>query len=226
MFAKLQFYILGGCILAAAVVFSVCEFWQKTPLQEVASSASPSSTDAGNAQDQPANEEATNPAFEEELQPQSPSSVAQVDVSDDKVIGAVMEKLEHDFLANDYSYTFEVMYASILESVGGREKGIEAAQAIKAQMKEQQMAFTSWKARKPYHYITGESHKYAIIPYEMEMTVAGKKLRSTGYQLGIKMPDSKWQFVSGDKLTSEIFEEFFPDFPKTVELPKAQTIYE
>jgi hypothetical protein len=37
---------------------------------------------------------------------------------------------------------------------------------------------------------------------------------------------SQWQFVYGDNLTPEIYKQFFPDFPKNIELPKLQRDYE
>ena len=58
--------------------------------------------------------------------------------------------------------------------MGGKEQGVLAAQAIVAQMKQQQIVMVSWKATKPYQYIRGESRTYAVIPYESVLTIAGK----------------------------------------------------
>lgn len=151
---------------------------------------------------------------------------AQATNADDRIIEAVMDKLESSFKSGDYSYTLEVMYAPILQKMGGKEAVLEAAKALVEQMKQQQIVVVSWKARKPYQYVKGESRTYAIVPYESVVTVAGKRLRQSSYQLGIKTGDSNWQFVNGDNLNSEIYAEFFPDFPKSFDLPKLQRVSE
>jgi len=153
----------------------------------------------------------------------SERSVAQHNNADDTAIASVMERLEKSFLANDYSYAFDVMYVPIVEKMGGKEN---LAALVKNQIKQQQIVVLSWKAGKPYQYVQGEFRTYAIIPYESVMSIAGKKLRQESYQLGIRIADSKWQFVNGDNLSSDTYREFFPDFPKNFELPKVERSYE
>lgn len=137
-----------------------------------------------------------------------------------------MEKVANSFKAGDCSPAIDVMYTPIMEKLGGREKAIEAAKAVIGQMKEQGITVISWNAKKPYIYLAGNSHKYVIVPYEMESTDSRKTLKQTGYQLGIKTPNSGWQFVSGDQLSPEILAQFFPDFPKDFELPEPQRSWE
>jgi len=137
-----------------------------------------------------------------------------------------MAKLETSFKANDYAYVFEVMYAPVVERMGGKEQGVLAAQAIVARMKQQQMVMVSWKAKKPYQYIRGESRTYAVIPYESVLIIAGKRLRQESYQLGIKAAGSNWQFVNGDTLNPELFREFFPNFPSSAKLPRLERVPE
>ena len=156
----------------------------------------------------------------------SASLIEQGNESDDKVIDAVMEKLANSFKVGDYASAMDVMYVPILESLGGREKAVEGAKALMAQMKEQGMVIIYWKTRKPYTYLAGDSHKYAVIPYEMGARISGKKMKQTSYQLGIKTANSGWQFVNGDQLTPEIIGHFFPDFPKDFELPEMQQSWE
>jgi len=155
-----------------------------------------------------------------------PEPLVQPDPSDEREIDEVMAKLKSSFKANDYTYVFDVMYAPIVEKMGGKAQGVLAAKAIIAQMKQQQIVMVSWKARKPYQYIQGESRTYAVIPYESVMTIAGKRLRQESYQLGIKAAGSHWQFVNGDNLNPEVFKEFFPDFPKSTKLPKLERVPE
>jgi hypothetical protein len=110
--------------------------------------------------------------------------------------------------------------------MGGKEQGVLAAQAIVAQMNQQQIVMLSWKTKKPYQYIRGESRTYVVIPYESVLTIAGKRLRQESYQLGIKVAGSHWQFVNGDTLNPELVQEFFQDFPKSIKLPKLERVPE
>ncbi len=153
-------------------------------------------------------------------------SIAQSHAEDDKAIDAVMEKLAKSIKDNDYSYVFQVMYTPIVESMGGKEKLFALVPVLKEQMKQQQLKEISWESRRPYVYLKGYERWYAVIPYVSEMTMAGQKLRVTGFQLGIKNDGSEWQFVGGDKLTPQIFETFFQDFPRDYSLPKVQRVFE
>jgi hypothetical protein len=146
--------------------------------------------------------------------------------TDEKIIDAVMEKLERTYKAGDYTYAFEVMYSPIMDRIGGKAKGLELARAVAAQAKEEQIIIVSWTPRKPYKFVTGTSHTYAIIPYESLITIAGKKMKQTSFQFAIKVSDSKWEFVNGDNLNPEMLAELFPDFPKDIELPKLERAYE
>jgi len=133
-----------------------------------------------------------------------------------------MDKLGNAFKAGDYSYAVEVMYSPLLEKAGGKENAIQASKSVVAQMKAQQMILVSWETKKPYKYVQGDAHRYAIVPCEMVMNIGKKTLRQKSYQFGIKTGSSNWQFINGDRLTSDSFQEFFPDFPKSVELPEVR----
>lgn len=154
------------------------------------------------------------------------SLAVRLHAEDDKVIDAVMEKLAKTFKANDYSYAFEVMYTPIVEAMGGREKLLAAVPILKEQMKQQRISVSSWKSQKPYTYLRGNGRWFAVIPYVSNMTMAGQRLKVSGFELGIKNDGSDWQFVGGDKLTPVIVGRFFPDFPKDFELPKTQRQFE
>jgi hypothetical protein len=152
----------------------------------------------------------------------SVSSIAPSHADDDKAIDAIMEKLTKTFLANDYSYAFEVMYTPIVEAMGGKEKLLAAVPVLKEQLKQQQINMISWESQKPYIYQRGNKRWYAVVPYTSEMTMADQKVKLSGFQFGIKDDGSDWQFLSGDKLNPEILDKFFPDFPKDFEFPKSQ----
>jgi hypothetical protein len=155
-------------------------------------------------------------------QPGQSSPAAATGAADDKAIDLAMDKFESTLKAGDYSYMFEVMYTPILDAGGGKEKAMVLAKTIGTTMKEHQVVVVSWKAAKPYHYIAGNSRTYVVIPYTQMMTMAGKTLKETGCQFGIKTADAGWQFVNGASLSAAILEQFFPDFPTTVNIPPMQ----
>lgn len=146
--------------------------------------------------------------------------------ADDKAIDSVMQKLESTFKAGDYTYAIEVMYTPVMEKMGGKEKALAVAKNTGAQMKEQHITMVSWTAKKPYQYVAGTEHQYALVPYDSFITMGDKKLHQTSYEVGVKVGDGKWQFVNGDNITPEVLKQFFPDFPKGVELPKVVRNYE
>jgi hypothetical protein len=80
----------------------------------------------------------------------------------------------------------------------------------------------SWKVNKPYLYVAGKLHKYVVIPYEVKINSPGKIVTQSSYELGIKTVESGWQFVGGDMLSPELYDQFFPDFPKDVNLPEVE----
>lgn len=150
------------------------------------------------------------------------SAAGNLHADDDKAIDAVMEKLTKTYKDNDYSYAFEVMYAPVMESMGGKEKLLAMVPALKEQMNQMHVSLISWETQKPYKYIKGNGRWYAVIPYASEVSMTGQKFKVTGFELGIKSDGSGWQFMDGQKLTPAIFDTFFPDFPKDFELPKTQ----
>ena len=137
-----------------------------------------------------------------------------------------MEQLERGFLAGDFTYAFEILYSPLVQTMGGRERALAAARAINAQMKEQRVVFLSWKARKPYQYVSTAVRRYALVPCEARLKVGGKRVLQSSYQLGIEVPGTGWQFINGDKLSPQVYQELFPDFPKTVKLPKVTRLAE
>lgn len=157
------------------------------------------------------------------------SSAAALRAADpaDAEIDEIMAKFEAAFVAGDMLYAIEQMYGPVLEAVGGKETALREAKAVQAQMEKNKLKFISWKTKKPYQYGSTPTRRYAVIPYEGVIDVGGgKKMRQTGYQLGIKDGDGPWKFVNGDNLFPPIYAKFFPDFPATLTPPKMQSAIE
>lgn len=140
----------------------------------------------------------------------------------------MMTKMQERFNAGEgLSGQYEIMFSPVLEVLGGRAQALDIVKSHEERTKNlKKVVYVSWKAIKPYQYVSGARHRYVIVRYESVMFITGQKVRKRSYQLGIKGKDSMWQFVNGDNLTSETYEELFPDFPKNVELPKLERVVE
>jgi len=226
MFSKLQLYILAICTLGALGIWGCFEYRQFHLLKQAVLLPNSYVNGSDNTQNQPSSDAAPENTPKVNPPKPAPHPESDEDRADDKAIDAIMDKMGNCFRTEDFSFIIDNMYTPILEKFGGKEKAIEDSKAVVAQLKDQQMDFIYWHTVKPYDYYKGDSKKYAIIQYEMEMTYNGRKIKQTGYQLGIKTLDTNWQFVNGDRLTHDIFQEFFPDFPKDVELPEMQQGYD
>jgi len=225
MFSKLQMWILAGCLVVTTIGFAVFAFRTSGPLREaIAADDSP----VPSVPDTDQMEQTQSPAHVP-LKPypvqHSPSVITNGNEADEKIIDAVMEKLASTFKKGDWSYAVDVMYTPLLQSVGGKEKALAELNELMKQIKTENVSI-SWTDQKPYTYVAGGSHKYVIVPYEAEVKFQGKTIKQMNYQLGIKTRDSGWQFVNGDILTPEIYQQFFSDFPKDVEIPEVQQDWE
>ena len=150
------------------------------------------------------------------------SSNSHLHDTDDRTIDGVMARLMAGYLANDYSYSFDVMYAPLLDSMGGREKIMAMLPALKEQAKQMRISVISWAPKKPYTYLRGKGRWYAVIPCVSEMSMTGQKVKISSFWLGIKNDGAEWQFVGGEKIIPAVWQNFFPDFPKDFEVPKTQ----
>ena len=144
--------------------------------------------------------------------------------ADEKYIDAVMKNFETAVKSGNLTYPIEVMYTPVLNQMGGKAQLLAVARATQEQMKMQKVSYLSWKAQKPYTYVSGTTRRYAIIRYEAVFDAAGKKLQVRNCLLGIKAANEAWQFIMGDQLSPEFNNQFLPDFPRNVVMPKPQTV--
>src|ERR1051326_7950018 len=200
MFSKLQMWILAGCLVITTIGFGWFAFRTNGPLrQALASEPSNSSSPAP-----PEEQQSTIPHGSLKPYPvqHSPSVITNGNEADEKVIDADMKKLGNSFKTGDWAIAIDLMYTPMLDSLGGRKKAMETVEALKVQMKEQNLALT-WNLKKPFTYVRGKSHKYAIIPDEARGGAGGVVVKQAGYELGIKT-GSQWQYVGADQLTPEL----------------------
>ena len=155
----------------------------------------------------------------------SPAGTANASTAaDDRLIGTIMDKFEAAVKSDNLTYPIEVMYTPVLNQMGGRDQLLAVARATQAQMKAQQVSYISWKAQRPYTYVNGKVHRYAIIRYEALFNTPGRKLKVQNCLLGIKVSNNTWQFLMGDQLSPEFNNQFLPDFPRTAVIPRPKTI--
>lgn len=140
-------------------------------------------------------------------------------------IDEVMRKVKAGFEAGDDTYTIEIMYLPVVEMLGGREAVLMASKTVREKMQSMNIEVLSWSVTKPYRYVTTDSRKYALIPYDSTMTMNGRRIHSYGYQLGIKEDGRGWEFISGDVMNNQLYTQLFPDFPQGVDLPLVSTSF-
>ena len=138
----------------------------------------------------------------------------------DEQIDRALVKLQRGFMAGDFTPAVELLYGPLVEKMGGRDRALAAARGINEQMKARQVGFLSWQARKPYQYLASPSRRYAIVPTEARLRIGARREVQGSYLLGIERPGGRWEFINGDKLNPQVYEELFPDFPKGTALPK------
>jgi hypothetical protein len=58
------------------------------------------------------------------------------------------------------------------------------------------------------------------------MSFQDKKVALQGFQLGVREKTSDyWSYIDGEKLTPDILNKFFEDFPKDIRLPEIKTSF-
>ena len=112
------------------------------------------------------------------------------------------------------SYTHD----SVIDLMGGKKQA-------KALIVQAFAAIESVKMEKPTFpekvtYLKSEENEFVVVPVIMEMTVEGKRMEITSYQVGArKIGSSDWKYIGGDQLKGGGIHGFIPDFPKDHKLP-------
>ncbi len=141
----------------------------------------------------------------------------------DNEITERVSKIAEALISGDYVYVIEMTHPPILEAMGGKEAAIAAVRAFMKTDAAKTLKVIKMEPKKPYKYVNGKKYRYVIVPFEYLVEIVGKRVSGSGYQLGVfEDASGEWKFVDGEKLNEEMFDKFFPDFPKTLKLPKIQ----
>ena len=72
-------------------------------------------------------------------------------------------------------------------------------------------------------FLDGEVNEYVVAPTAYFVKSGERTMHSISYQLGSRPKGTeKWVFVEGSRVTPELMDQVFPDFPSDFELPQVR----
>lgn len=147
-------------------------------------------------------------------------ALSAVGVEDSGAVRRDIDQMTEAFKNNDLEVIIEMTYPPMLEAMGGKEAALAAVRDFLNTAAAKSYQFHSFEAAEPFVYLSGTDFEYVIVPFALVAEVQELKIRSEGYQLGVKKKEAKdWKYVDGQKLNDATFEKYFPDFPDRSKLP-------
>ncbi len=110
-----------------------------------------------------------------------------------------------------------------MEVAGSAEYFRAALEQSFEMFSDQNVTITSYGISGPISLYRTKGNRYAVVPTDMELSVSGRRVKSTGHQIGHYVEGLGWRYVSGDELGGSKVRTFFPDFPKGAEIPEPGT---
>jgi hypothetical protein len=125
--------------------------------------------------------------------------------------------------AEDYAKVIDLTYSKVVETMGGREKMIDALKDGMKELKEKGFKFRSLEVGEPGEILSEGSNTFVVVPTTTEMMAPGGKIVVKSYLLGISTDGGKaWTFVDGNGIgTVEKREQILPKLPEKLKLPDA-----
>jgi len=114
-------------------------------------------------------------------------------------------------------------HPKLVQMMGGRERLVEMLKSGQKEMARQGIQLLSATIQADAELAQGGDEWFAIVPYDLEMSVpAGRALVKT-WLLGISADQGKtWTFIDGGKLSAAAIKQYFPNFPAKLALPARQ----
>jgi hypothetical protein len=114
-------------------------------------------------------------------------------------------------------------HPKLVQAMGGRERLVELLKTGQKEMAKQGIQLLSASIQSRVELAQGGDDRFAIVPYDLEMSVpAGRALVRT-WLLGVSPDQGKtWTFIDGGKLNAAAIKEYFPNFPGKLALPAKQ----
>lgn len=114
-------------------------------------------------------------------------------------------------------------HPKLVQAMGGRERLVSTLKTGQRDMAQQGIQLVSARIRSQVELARGSDEWFAIVPYDLEMTVPAGRVLARTWLLGISSNQGQtWTFVDGDGLTANSVKRLFPNFPAQLALPARQ----
>ena len=131
-----------------------------------------------------------------------------------------VRKISSAVYKSDIDTTISFTHPGILELLGGEAKARETIAAAFAQFRTTGIKVESLDFPQAPDFVPGVTDDYVIVPTKTIMSANGQRVLSMNFQFGIRPKSgSKWTYMEGSRVTTEVLEALFPDFPVDYTFP-------
>lgn len=114
-------------------------------------------------------------------------------------------------------------HPKLVHAMGGRERLVETLKTGQRDMARQGIQLLSASIQSRVELTQGADDWFAVLPYDLEMSVPEGRALVRTWLLGISSDQGKtWTFVDGGSLNADSVKRLFPNFPAKLTLPAKQ----
>ncbi len=111
-------------------------------------------------------------------------------------------------------------HPKLVQAMGGREQLLAILKDGQRDLARQGIQLVSASIQPPVELARGGSQRFAVVPYDLEMTVPDGRVLSRTWLLGVSADDGQtWTFVDGGNLNRDSVRRLFPEFPAGLAIP-------
>ncbi len=111
----------------------------------------------------------------------------------------------------------------LVQVMGGRQRLVDMLKSGQKEMARQGIQVLSATIQSRAELAQGGNDWFAIVPYDLEMSVPQGRALVRTWLLGVSSDQGKtWTFIDGGKLNPEAIQQYFPNFPAKLTLPAKQ----
>lgn len=111
----------------------------------------------------------------------------------------------------------------LVQVMGGRQRLVDMLKSGQKEMARQGIQLLSATIQSRAELAQGGDDWFAIVPYDLEMSVPQGRALVRTWLLGVSSDQGKtWTFIDGGKLNAEAIKQYFPNFPAKLTLPAKQ----
>ena len=127
------------------------------------------------------------------------------------------------FVHGDLDKFASLTNPKLVQAMGGRERMIELLKSGQKEMATRGIQLLSASLQPKVELAQGGDDWFAVVPYDLEMSVPEGRALIKTWLLGISADQGKsWTFVDGGKLNADGAKRLFPHFPAKLTLPAKQ----